>query len=271
METERRLLVHFLATIAYRTQKALRNAPDGFSDFRTAAGVRTPHQLVRHMSDVLGFADRLVSGGPPGRAYAQPTFDGEVARFHRVLTELRATVAAASADTLPAERLLQGPLADAMSHVGQLAMLRRLAGAPIPPENFLEAEVSSDNVGADQSEARSPDAEWFAAEDEPYGVTDNPDATSEGGMNRYRHTQIGWVMLATAIVPLTIVVGVLGRAGEPLLLLLPLAILIPVLAVFGWLTVTIDDRELNARFGVSPVRKRIALASIASFEPVRNR
>ena len=175
METERRLLTHFLAAIAYRTQKALRDAPDGFADFRVAAGVRTPHELVRHMSDVLGYASRVVSAGPPGRAYRQPTFTREVARLHEVLTELRARVVAASAEALPAERLLQGPFADAMTHVGQLAMLRRLAGAPIPPENFIEAEVSSDNVGAEQPDARSPDVEWFAAEEEPYGVENDPD------------------------------------------------------------------------------------------------
>ena len=90
-------------------------------------------------------------------------------------------------------------------------------------------------------------------------------------MSRYRHTQAGWTMLAISLVPVLIVVTVLGRSDNPLLLVLPLAIVIPVLAVFGWLTVTIDDRELTARFGFSPARKRIPLESIASFAAVRSR
>ncbi len=69
-------------------------------------------------------------------------------------------------DTTP-ERLLQGPFADAMTHAGQLAMLRRLAGSPIPPENFLEAAIAEANLGQEQAQAASPDKRWYAAEDEP--------------------------------------------------------------------------------------------------------
>lgn len=167
MEPQRRILRHFLAAIAYRAQKALRGAPHDFGDFRAAPGVRTPHQLVRHMSDVLGYARTRLAGGE-WRARRLPTFEQEVTRFHEILADLSHHIATgAFVDTTP-ERLLQGPLADAMSHAGQLAMLRRLAGSPIPPENFIEAEIQTDNVGPDQRAPVSPDAEWYPAEEEPF-------------------------------------------------------------------------------------------------------
>ncbi len=165
--SERRLLRHFLATIAYRSQKAVRGAPAEFSEFRAARGVRTPHELVRHMSDVLGYA-RAHLRGDSWRARRLPTFDEEVERLHEILDDLSAQLATVGlADGLP-DRLLQGPLSDAMSHAGQLAMLRRLAGSPVPPENFIVARIDANNVGTHQPDPESEDKEWFDAENEPY-------------------------------------------------------------------------------------------------------
>ncbi len=161
------MLRHFLAALAYRTQKALRAAPPEFADFRAAAGVRTPRQIVRHMSDVLGYARTRLRGGQ-WRANSKPTLAAEVARFHEILADLSQLVATAELEPTTARRLLQGPLADAMTHVGQLAMLRRMAGSPIPPENFFAADVQAENVGPDQPLPREVDREWYGAEDEPY-------------------------------------------------------------------------------------------------------
>ncbi|MEO6526160.1 MAG: DinB family protein [Gemmatimonadaceae bacterium] len=156
----RRLLQHFLAALAYRTQKAVRGAPSHFADFRAAPNVRTPHELVWHMTSVTGYARTMLRGGtfrPP----PMPTFEAEVARFHETLAALRDDLAderltAAISD----EQFLQGPMSDAMTHAGQLAMLRRLAGSPVPPENFIRARVDAQNVTADQPEPASPDAGW---------------------------------------------------------------------------------------------------------------
>jgi hypothetical protein len=156
----RRLLQHFAAAIAYRTQKALRGAPAGFAEFRAEPNVRTPHELLWHMTRVIGYARTTLRGGefkPP----AEPTFDAEIARFHATLTALHADFAdpgltAAITD----EQFLQGPLADVMTHAGQLAMLRRLAGSPIPPEDFIFADVRTDRVGQDQPLPVSPDVGW---------------------------------------------------------------------------------------------------------------
>jgi GNAT superfamily N-acetyltransferase len=165
----RRLLQHFVAALAYRTQKALRGAPAGFGDFRAGAPgqfVRTPHELLWHMTGVVGYARTMLHGGrfqPP----RMPTFDDEVARFHETLAALRDDFGDASLEArITDEQFLQGPLADAMTHAGQLAMLRRLAGAPVASENFIFAKVSRENVSADQPAPAAPD-EWWRPDQPP--------------------------------------------------------------------------------------------------------
>ncbi len=155
------LLRHFLAALAYRTQKALRDAPPGFGDFRPAEGVRSPAELVRHMTSVLGYACTLFTGGRY-RPEPLPTLDAEITRFHEMIETLARHIegAAPLGKGVTVERLLQGPLADAMTHVGQLAMLRRLAGAPVPPENFIFAEIDRARLGRDQATPAQPDAVW---------------------------------------------------------------------------------------------------------------
>ena len=164
---QRMLLRHFLAATAYRTQKALRGAPPGYADFRAAPGVRTPHELLRHMSDVLGYARTFFTGGT-WRAETLPTFADEIQRFHEILEDLGRTIDESAFRSVSAARLLQGPLSDIMTHAGQLAMLRRLAGSPVPPEDFVMADVDPDNLGPDQAAAAKPDGEWYPAEDEPW-------------------------------------------------------------------------------------------------------
>jgi hypothetical protein len=159
-DSHRVLLQHFLAAIAYRTQKALRDAPSAFADFRAGPNIRTPHELVWHMTRVIGYARTMLRGGefkPP----AMDTFEGEVERFHTMLASLHSDLVDDSLEAKIAdEQFLQGPLADVMTHAGQLAMLRRLAGVPIPPENFIYARIRTDNVSAQQPLPAAPDADW---------------------------------------------------------------------------------------------------------------
>jgi hypothetical protein len=152
------LLQHFLAAIAYRTQKALRGAPNDFAGFRAGANVRTPHELIWHMTGVLGYARTFFRGGL-WRPEQLPDFQEEMQRFHAVLEDL-GRLFEKDTPTLAAEALLQGPLADVMTHVGQLAMLRRLAGSPVPPENFIRAKISATNLGPDQPPPAAPDPGW---------------------------------------------------------------------------------------------------------------
>jgi len=175
MNDSRRLLQHFLAAIAYRTQKAFRGAPPDFGGFRAGAHVRTPHELLWHMTGLVGYARTMLHGGdfepPPLESLA-----AEVDRFHTTLEMLRddlgdSTLSARITD----EQFLHGPLADAMTHAGQLAMLRRLVGVPVPSENFIAARIHAGNVGAAQPEPASPDA-WWRPDQPPQPPGPNPDA-----------------------------------------------------------------------------------------------
>jgi hypothetical protein len=160
MTESRRLLQHFLAALAYRTQKALRDAPDGFADFRAAPTARTPYELLWHMSGLIGYARTMLHGGefePP----RLPTLAGEIQRFHDLLRDLRDDFAnPALTARIRDEQFLQGPLADAMTHAGQLALLRRLYGAPVASENFIFATIAPDNVSSDQALPNAPDPDW---------------------------------------------------------------------------------------------------------------
>jgi len=157
---ERRLLRHFLAALAYRTQKAVRDAPVEFGSFRAGDKTRTPAQLVCHMTSVLGYARTFFIGG---RYWPDPlpSLADEIVRFHEMIHDLARHIDAGTSESgLSAGRLLQGPLADAMTHAGQLALLRRLAGDPVPPENFVVAEIDPDRLGPDQAAPVSPDEVW---------------------------------------------------------------------------------------------------------------
>src|SRR5689334_22662322 len=158
MDDRRKLLNHFLAALAYRTQKALREAPEDFGSFRVGEGVRTPAELVRHMASVLGYARTFFVGGHY-RPEPLASFEEEIERFHEMLGLLAQHLRNGDAwrEGMTEERLLQGPFSDAMTHAGQLALLRRFAGAPVPPENFIVAEIKEERLGPDQPKPVSPD------------------------------------------------------------------------------------------------------------------
>jgi len=160
MTESRRLLQHFLAALAYRTQKALRGAPESFADFRAGTNVRTPRELLMHMTSLMGYARTLLHGG----RYEPPrvdTFSEEITRFHGMLGALLDDFADPTLEArITDQQFLQGPLADAMTHAGQLAMLRRLAGAPVASENFIYANISPRNLTENQAEPAAPDDWW---------------------------------------------------------------------------------------------------------------
>ena len=160
--TDRELLRHFLAAIAYRAQKSLRGAPPEYSEFSAGGRTRTPVEILRHMTSVLGYARTFFIGGSyPRRPEPLPTFAGEIERFHAMVAEVGAYLAAETPLLgISTFQLLQGPLADVMTHVGQLALLRRLAGVPVAPENFLFADMRPDQLGSEQPLPAHPDAEW---------------------------------------------------------------------------------------------------------------
>jgi hypothetical protein len=156
------LIEHLLAAIAYRTQKALRDAPAEYPAFSAGAQARTPVEILRHMTSVLGYARTFKVGGSyPIKPEPLPDFGAEQRRFHDMLEAVREALDADGAlGALTPQQLVQGPLADVLTHVGQLAMLRRLCGAPVAPENFIFADVRADRLHADQPAPARPDEHW---------------------------------------------------------------------------------------------------------------
>jgi hypothetical protein len=156
------LLRHFLAAIAYRTQKALRGAPGSFAEYSAGHRTRTPVELLRHMASLMGYVRTLFLGGSyPVHPEPLPTFAQEIERFHENLRAVGDLLANGTPlREITTEQLLQGPFADVMTHVGQLALLRRLADAPVAPENFIYADIRPDRLGPDQAPPARPDKDW---------------------------------------------------------------------------------------------------------------
>ena len=154
LDPQRQLLRHTLATLAYRGGKGLRDAPATFADFQLGDSTRTPLAILAHVGDVLDWAVGLAGGDHAWKEEAPRSWDDEVARFFASLTRLDDYLASTAPLTGTAELLFQGPIADALTHVGQLTMLRRLAGSPIRGENYVLAEIIAGRVGPDQAAPR---------------------------------------------------------------------------------------------------------------------
>ena len=137
----RAMLRHAASTVRYRGNKTLRDAPPEFATFRIAETVRTPVELLAHIGDLFDWALRLSHGTSQWTEAKPLPWDEEVARFHHALDEFEARLDSSEPLSAPVERLLQGPVADALTHVGQLATLRRLAGTPIKSENYFKATI----------------------------------------------------------------------------------------------------------------------------------
>lgn len=153
-DTIRRMLRHTLATLAYRAGKALRGAPPELAGFQAGEGTRTPLQILSHMGDLIDWACALCDGRHVWRDETPRTWDDEAARFFSALECLDRRLADVTPLGCPEERLFQGPIADALTHVGQIAMLRRMASAPVRGENYFKADITIGRVGADQAASR---------------------------------------------------------------------------------------------------------------------
>lgn len=148
-DPKRELLRHTLATLAYRGAKTLRDAPATFTDFSGAG--RTPVQILAHLGDLLDWALSMADGTRQWHESKPLPWNQEAERFFAALKKFDDYVASVQPLQAPVERLFQGPVADALTHVGQLAMMRRLAGAPIKAENYFVAAIETGRVGADQA------------------------------------------------------------------------------------------------------------------------
>ena len=153
-DPKRELLRHTLATLAYRAGKVVRNAPDGFAEFQAGEGVRTPGQILAHVGDLFDWALSIAMGQRQWHDSKPLPWDQEVARFFANLRKFDDFLASSEPMQAPPEKLFQGPIADALTHVGQIALLRRSARAPVKGESYYEAEIAVGRVGADQAKPK---------------------------------------------------------------------------------------------------------------------
>jgi hypothetical protein len=143
------MLRHTVATLAYRGGKALRGAPAEFAGY----GSRTPGQILAHLCDLFDWALKLADGKHEWHDSPPRAWDADIARFFAGLEAFDRRLASGVPPGVEPERLFQGPVADALTHVGQIAMLRRMAGCPMSGENYFVAKIETGRVGADQEAA----------------------------------------------------------------------------------------------------------------------
>jgi hypothetical protein len=154
IDPARQLLRHGVATVAYRGGKALRGAPDHFASFHIGDKTRTPAQILAHMGDLFAWALSMAQGQQTWHDSTPLPWDGELDRFYAAIKKFDDYLASGEPLHASAERLLQAPVADALNHIGQIAMLRRLAGSPIKGENYFKAEIATGRVGLEQAAPR---------------------------------------------------------------------------------------------------------------------
>jgi hypothetical protein len=150
LNAERQILRHAVATLAYRAAKMIRDAPAGFADVRACPTCRSAGEIVGHLGDLVEWALLTARGEEDWRVKEARSWEQGVARFFAALGQLDEFLASDQPLGCTAERLLQGPIADALTHVGQVATLRRIAGAPIRGEDYSRAKIIVGQVGADQ-------------------------------------------------------------------------------------------------------------------------
>jgi hypothetical protein len=150
IDPKRELLRHGLATLAYRAGKAVRDTPAGFAEFQAGEGVRTPGQILAHIGDLLDWGLLIAMGQQKYQQSKPLPWEQEVERFFAALKKFDDFLASDKPVHASFEKLFQGPVADSLTHVGQINILRRLARAPVKGESYYDAAIETGRVSADQ-------------------------------------------------------------------------------------------------------------------------
>jgi hypothetical protein len=145
------LLRHGLATVAYRGGKVLRDVPTGFGGYAAGPGTRTAAEILAHVGDLYDWAATMVRGEVKWVDSPERDWDALVHRFFASIASVDALLQETPVTTETAEMLLRGPVADSLTHIGQLALMRRLAGGPVRAENYARAHIQTGRVGRDQA------------------------------------------------------------------------------------------------------------------------
>lgn len=146
LDIKRELLRHLVATLAFRGGIAVRDAPENFSEFRAAEDTRSAGEILAHIGDLLEGSLFLMKGEfvrlqSPAQLWAQ-----DVKRFFSTVEEFDSFLTSGAPLAQPVEKIVQGPIADALTHVGQIVLLRRLSGKPIQSEGYFAAEITAGEV-----------------------------------------------------------------------------------------------------------------------------
>jgi hypothetical protein len=153
-DPKREMLRHALATVAYRGGKAIRDTNDSFAGFQACEGARSPGRLLAHIGDLMDWSLRLATGNREWRDSQPLPWEKEKERFFSALKTFDGFLASNEPLQTSPEKLLQGPIADALTHVGQLVMMRRMAGAPIKSESYYDAAIVAGSVSAEQAKPK---------------------------------------------------------------------------------------------------------------------
>jgi hypothetical protein len=153
VDFDRDSLRHAVATLAYRAAKTMRGAPASFATFKASPSTRTPVEIVAHLGDLFDWALSMARGDQRWTTATPQPWPAECARFFAALKAFDDQLASKSPLGYEASRLFQGPVADALTHTGQLAMLRRMSGAPMKGESYNRADVAPGRVGFEQTAA----------------------------------------------------------------------------------------------------------------------
>jgi hypothetical protein len=154
MNDSRELLRHTLATVAYRGAKAIRHAGPDFAEYRCSEASRSPAKILAHIGDLMDWGLAMAEGRREWHDSAPLAWEKESERFFASLKKFDDYLASDGPLAVSAEKLFQGPIADALTHIGQIAMLRRLAGVQMKGENYFVAEITVGRLGADQASPR---------------------------------------------------------------------------------------------------------------------
>lgn len=146
---------HALATLAYRLGKVLRDTPAEFRDFRAAESIRTPGEILAHIGDLMDWALAQAEGRKQWHDSAPLAWEQEIARFFQAIEALDQRIAEPGLGATSAQKLFQGAIADALTHTGQIALLRRMAGIAVRPENYAAADIAVGRVGREQAAPRA--------------------------------------------------------------------------------------------------------------------
>ncbi len=156
MSNKCEMLRHFLASMAYRATKAIKNAPETYPNLYIGKGVRTPLRILHHITGVLTYAHSFYEHYDTTH-FDMQSWDAEVDEFYNILSKLDKSFQEKKPNEVTEEQLLHGPLSDSMAHIGQLLMLRRMADSHVPSENFIFADIRKGEVGPDQPDPVAPD------------------------------------------------------------------------------------------------------------------